>query len=211
MAQLVQSFVGDKALRLQNEEFVRKMAWGSDWSRLQISVNHAIPQATATFSDAFYYIGLCEGTTNTLKAGTTTEWVGCWVGSAGGNWVYSAGPPAGISQGGSNYKWGYKQGASLTTVSNVSVSNFVGVTFRDYWTLCIEQTAAGYNVAMRTPSTVPTIDRINREFELLSTVEQNPTSAINFSTNRRLDSVSVYWAFPSVGLELSEILVVRLT
>lgn len=211
MAQLVQSFVGDTALRLQGEEFVRKMAWGYDWRRLQISVNHAIPQATGTFSDAFYYIGLCEGTTNTLKAGSTTEWVGCWVGTAGSNWNYTAGPPGGITQGGNNYKWGYKQGASLTTVSNISVNNYIGTTYRDYWTLCIEQSAAGYNVAMRTPSAIPTIDRINREFELLSLVEQDPIRAINFSTNRRLDTVSIYWAFPSVGIELSEILVVRLT
>lgn len=206
MAQLVQSFVGDTALRLQGEEFVRKMAWGSNWKRLQIAVNHSIPQANGAISGASYYIGLCEGTTNTLKAGTTTEWVGCYAAT---DWGYTAGPPAGISIGGANYKWGYKQGASLTTVSNTSIGNYIGSTYRDYWIFAIEQSTAGYNVIMRTASSVPAIDRINREFEYLSVPDLDPIRAVNFSTNRRLDTVSIYWAFPSVGIELSEILVVR--
>lgn len=210
MAQLVQSFVGDTALRLQDEEFVRKMAWGSDWKRLQICVNHSVPQITGQIGNALYYIGLCEGTTNTLKAGTTTEWVGCWVGSAGANWAYTAGPPGGIAHGSNSFKWGYKQGATLNLVGNISANQYIGITFRDYWVVDIAQTATGYNVGFRAPSAPPTIDRINREFEILSTSEIDPDRAVNFSTNRRLDTVSVYWSFPSVGLELSEILVVRL-
>jgi len=212
MAQLVQSFVGDTALRLQDEEFVRTMAWGSDWKKLNIAVNHSAPQFNGTVNTpSGYYVGLCEGATDTFKSASCVEWVGCWIDGTTG-WNYTAGPPAGVQpNGGSNWKRGYKQGAVLTTSGNDAVVNFVPVTFRDYFIITIEQTAAGYLVLYRTPSVVPTLDTITSNFELIvNQTEQNTIRTLNFATNRRLDTVSIYWTLPSVGLEISEILVTRL-
>jgi len=207
MAAIVQTFSGDNALSLANEEFVRRMAWGSDWKRLRIAVNHS-GQFVGNFSNEFYYIGLCQGTTNTFK-GTTDEWVGFWVGSSPGTWSYTAGPPAGVTQGGSNGKWGYKIGGVLTQSGATSVNNYIGKTNRDFWWVDIEQTSTGYNVGRRTPSAVPAVDIFGRDFEMRSNQAELSYSAVNFATNRLLDSVSVYWTYAAVPLEISEILVVR--
>jgi len=207
MAAIVQTFSGDNALSLANEEFVRKMQWGSDWRRLRIAINHS-GQFVGNFSNEFYYIGLCQGTTNTFK-GTTDEWVGFWVGTAGGTWSYTAGPPAGVTQGGSNGKWGYKIGATLTQAGATSVNNYIGKTNRDFWFVDIEQTPTGYAVGRRTPSSVPAVDTFGRQFEFYSNQSENSGSAFAMTTNRLLDSVSIYWTYATVPLEISEILVVR--
>ncbi len=209
MASIVQTFVGDNALRLNNEEFVRKMAWGTDWKRIGIRVNHS-GLFVGNFSNEFYYIGVCQGTTNTFKSGSCDEWVGFWVGSAGGTWNYTAGPPSGVTQGGSNGKWGYKIGSVLTQSGATSVNNYIGGTNRGYWVVDIEKTATGYNVGRSTPSVPPAVDTFGRQFEMYAQQnDSNSYSAVNFSTNGLLDSVSVYWTYAAVGLEISEIIVVR--
>lgn len=209
MASIVQTFVGDNALRLNNEEYVRRMAWGTDWKRIRIAVNHS-GQWVGNFSNEYYYIGICQGTTNTFKSGSCDEWVGFWVGSSGGTWFYTAGPPSGVTQGGANGKWGYKIAGVLTTVNNTSVNNYIGGTNRNYWVAEIEKTATGYIVGRDTPSVIPTVDVFGRNFEMYAQqAESNNFSAVNFSTNGLLDSVSVYWTYAAVGVEISEILVVR--
>jgi hypothetical protein len=209
MASIVQTFVGDNALSLANEEFVRRMAWGANWKRLAIWVNLS-GQWVGNIANADFYIGLCQGTTNTFK-GTTDEWVGIYVaGVFGGGWNYTAGPPAAIGTGGSNPRWGYKVGASLTFVGNVSSGSYIPKTNRDWWTLFIEQTATGYLVTYRTPSAIPTVDTFGRRFEMYANgADAAPDRAVNFSTNRLLDSVSLYWTYATIGLEISEIVVVR--
>lgn len=210
MAQLVQSFGADEtALRLQNEELVRQMYWGHNWSRLAIGVNLSLPGANATFGLPTLYVGLCQGTTNGTKSSSTVEFVGARI--TGQNFTYAAGPPARVSF--SQYQWVNKIGAVTTSFGNNSITQYIGVSLRDYAILHIEQTASGYGVQFRLPTAVPPVDVFGRSFEMYSQQTEPsggiPYNAVNFSSNRLLDTVSIYWDYPSVGLEISEILVVR--
>lgn len=189
------------------------MTWGSDWKRLIVAVNHSVPEATSTFVGAEgYYIGLCQGTANTYKSTATDEWVGGWIGDVGTSWNYLAGPPAVLRTGGGAYpSVGYKQGSTRTHAGGASLLNYVGVSVRSYWTLAIEHTVTGYAARMYNTATSPSSDKFGREFELLACqTDYAPDIAINFATNRRLDTLSIYWGTPSVGLEISELLVVRM-
>lgn len=209
MADLVQSFVGDTALRLLDNEFIRKMAWGSNWQRLSICVNHSAPTCVGVINPV-YYIGLNQGTDNGVKSSASPEWVGAWVGD-GTNWGFTGGPPGGITQGGTNPRAGYKIGASLTLTGSTSSNNYVPITFRDYWLVMIGQTATGYSVVVRTPAVVPPADTFGRPFEQIAcnTESTGGSFAVNFATNRLLDSVSIYWSHATTGVELSEVLVIR--
>lgn len=207
MASIVETFAGDRALQLNNEEFVRRMAWGSDWKRLAIGVNHSGQFVGNTVGNS-YYIGLCQGTDYGVKSASCVEWVGMYA--VGGTWNYVAGPPASLGIGGTNYRWGYKIGATLTQSGATSVGNSIGVTNRDYWICYIEQTAAGYTIRARTPSSTPTVDKWGQEFEfIMCQGDSQTTSTVNFATNRLLDSVNIYWDYAAIGIELSEIMVVR--
>jgi len=209
MADLVQSFVGDTALRLLNNEFIRKMAWGTDWQRIAICVNHSLPNVVADINP-IYYIGVNQGTDNGVKSSASPEWVGFWVGD-GTNWQYTAGPPGALGVGGTNPRVGYKIGASLTLSGSTSSGSYVPKTFRDYWIAMIGKTATGYTVNMRTPNVIPTADTITRAFEQISCSTETGIAnfAVNFASNRLLDSVSIYWSHATIGVELSEVLVIR--
>lgn len=213
MAQLVQSFASDTALRLQNEEFIRLMQWGTDWTHVQVSFRSAMPQGTGNLGSApILYVGLCQGTSDGYKSATTTEWVGWQWGN--GNWNYNAGPPSYYAING-GWARSYKVGASVTTGTFVSSTSSLPVSFRWYTTFNFVKTATGYTLGYAIQNSAFTAaypDLTDPNFLMYATQEANAGNfgAVNFATNNLLDAVSFYWSYPSVGLELSSILVVRI-
>lgn len=67
----------DKGLSLANEEFVRKMSIGSNWTMLRIGVQCSwVTDCQTSLSSAAFVIGVCSGVTNTYTQATTTNFVG---------------------------------------------------------------------------------------------------------------------------------------
>jgi len=60
MASIVENIIGDRALQLGSEEFVRKMAIGNNWNLLRIAARVQI-NGMATISAPRLQLGLCDG------------------------------------------------------------------------------------------------------------------------------------------------------
>ena len=216
MAQLVQSFTGDTALRLQDEEYIRKMQWGTDWTHVKIGFLCAMPQATGNLgAQPILYVGLCQGTSDGRKSASTTEWVGWQWGNGVNNWNYnSIAGPINFYLANGGWARSYKVGASVTTGAFVSSSSYLPVNFRYFYTFDFLRTTTGYNLGYTMRSAAFTaadadVNEIN--FLMYTPVDTSGTfGAVDFATNNLLDAVSFYWNYPSVGLELSSIVVVRI-
>lgn len=65
----------DKYLALANEEYVRTLAIGSNWTQLRIGIMYAIP-GTANIPSAKLCVGLCASAFDPLSASTTGHFVG---------------------------------------------------------------------------------------------------------------------------------------
>ena len=210
MAQLVQSFGGDTAIRLQNEEFVRKMTIGTDWTQLRLSLLLSTPQGTGTIFSPTLYMGLCQGTTDTYKSTTTTDWAGIRFGQGLSNWTFNAGPPTYFSTG--NARSVISRSGNTTTQygSVISVTEYMPIGIRAYYAIDILKTATGYSIGSVTPGGIPTVDVT--EWAALFAGHQDTTAnfvAANYATNNLLDTVSIYWDFAPIGLEISSILITR--
>ena len=95
------NLIGDKYLTLANEEFVRTLAIGSDWTRLRLGLLLALtPDGTNDLQGADLVWGLCAGKTNPFGAASTTNFLGMKFGTSFGPEVlnYSA-------NGGNPYFW----------------------------------------------------------------------------------------------------------
>ena len=82
MADIVQTIVGDNALRLGNEEFVRPLSFGTNWNFLRIGCRLAF-NGTANITTARFHIGLCVGSTDTFKSDSCVQHVGGAIGPGG--------------------------------------------------------------------------------------------------------------------------------
>ena len=96
----------DKGLTLSNEEFVRTLSVGSNWSRMRIGIHFGF-RSPINFS-AVSALGLCSGKTNPFNAVSTTNFIGMnWgsLNSTTANWGYYYGPPYNaVSQGMTTFK-----------------------------------------------------------------------------------------------------------
>lgn len=80
----------EKRLELTSGYLGRKMAWGSDWHRLQIALLVSFSGTSNFTSDLA--IGVCNGTTNMYNSTTCANWVGMLNDPAGpATWTYNAG------------------------------------------------------------------------------------------------------------------------
>lgn len=210
MAQIVQSFGGDNAIRLQNEEFVRQMWWGTNWVHIRISLLMAMPQGVGTIFSPTLFIGACQGTTNTYKSSTTTEWVGMRLGQGVANWTYNAGPPAYFSTGNARIAINRIGNTTTTFGSVISVTEYIPIGIRASYQVDILKTTTGYSVGSATPGSIPTVD-VN-EWAAMYAGNQDISGnfrTVNYATGGLLDSISLYWDFAPVPLEISSILVVK--
>jgi len=95
------NLVSDKYLSLANEEFVRTLAIGSNWSRLRLGMLMALtPDEPNNLGGVLFTLGLCAGKTNPFGAASTTNFFGALFGSnpAGNTLTY-------VANSGSPYYW----------------------------------------------------------------------------------------------------------
>lgn len=60
MANIVEAFVGDLSLELGNEQFIRPMVIGTNWSKIRIGLHFTINGAS-TINNAGLLVGVCAG------------------------------------------------------------------------------------------------------------------------------------------------------
>jgi len=84
---------GSRRLQLGDEEFARTIAFGSRWSKIKIGITVGFNGA-ATFTSTML-MGMCAGTANTYKAGSTDGFFGVcpYLFSSDITWTYAGGPP----------------------------------------------------------------------------------------------------------------------
>ena len=117
MASIVENIIGDKALSLAGEEFVRKLSFGNNWNKIRIGVIWRINGA-ATMTACRFHLGLNNGDTNTFASSTCSGNLAIFPG-----W-YAGGVPPTFTYDGANsryqttiYSWSYsyKVGNSITS------------------------------------------------------------------------------------------------
>lgn len=122
----VRSFnlIEDKYLALGNEEYVRTLALGSNWSRLRLGLLAALtPEGTSDLQGTQFVWGLCAGRTNPFGAESTTNFLGLKVGinATGDVLTYNA-------NSGNPYFWAgrsvMKKVGATRTVANVNGTEF---------------------------------------------------------------------------------------
>jgi hypothetical protein len=74
MASIVENIVGDKALQLGNEEFVRPLNFGNNWNYIRIIARVTI-NGSATINSPRFQFGVCDGWTNTFAAPSGVSYV----------------------------------------------------------------------------------------------------------------------------------------
>jgi hypothetical protein len=101
MAFIVEPIALDRALQLGNEEFIRPMSFGTNWSKIRIGVVAAL-NATQGLRQAGFLMGVCAGAGSSWKTVNTSEFVGVHFGATVENstYAYVLGPPAYFTQAG---------------------------------------------------------------------------------------------------------------
>lgn len=94
MAAIVDSLLdGNRRLQIGNEEFVRGLSFGSNWTKVRIGIRFTVNDTGGgnISSPANFFVGLCEGTTNTFFSNNTTGFIGCNNSTGLNNaWSYNA-------------------------------------------------------------------------------------------------------------------------
>ncbi|MBI1178460.1 hypothetical protein GC207_13580 [bacterium] len=110
------NLVSDKYLSLANEEWVRTLAIGSNWTKLRVGVLLALtPDGTNNLAGTNLLFGLCAGKTNPFGAATTTNFLGMKFGANA-----SSDPLTYVANSGNPYYWSgrgviKKVGATVTS------------------------------------------------------------------------------------------------
>ena len=116
----------DKALQLENEEFGRLLAIGSDWTYLRIGVMYNIvPDGTNNIATADIRLGGSNGADKHIGSGTDKLWYGNHLGAnsgtaiTGGTWTHNAGSgdPYFVSSGNTRIR---QAGTTLSGAGNSS-------------------------------------------------------------------------------------------
>lgn len=95
------NLVGDKYLSFGNEEWVRTLAIGSDWTRLRLGMLAALtPDGTNNLNGCRLVWGLCSGKTNPFGDVNTTNFLGMNFGSS-----VSSDTLTYVDNGGEPYLW----------------------------------------------------------------------------------------------------------
>ena len=102
-------------LRLTQEEYVRPLGFGSNWTKLRIGVLLAIVDTGGTLTTVNFAVGVCSGTAGFGSASTTHAVVLAFDTPPGSNYTYNAG---------SGYPY-YAQGVGNKFVRRVGSTNTV--------------------------------------------------------------------------------------
>jgi hypothetical protein len=228
MPYISQSFVGDQALQLGNEEFVRTMSFGANWRKVRIGIYYSIYcnvdalNNVAMAANAALWLGLCQGSGGGFTNPVPTDAVAFNINY--GNYVlqYHSTPPGYYGFGFNPGRMTWKYGPAVTNV-NQSTSlgtNSAAGTYRysmyvDY-SLSAGPPSATMGVTNWQDTSAPSGDQSRTVFLTNMQAENSMTGLIpiigtgfTYTGNFKLDSVCVYWNRCMPVFLLSEVCVTR--
>jgi hypothetical protein len=89
MASIVENIIGNKALQLGNEEFVRKLSFGNSWTFMRVGIYFRVMGTSTILHQPRLQIGLNNGDQNTFRSPTCAGYSGTAIGYASNNtWTY---------------------------------------------------------------------------------------------------------------------------
>lgn len=233
MANIVDSVIGDRAVQLGSEEFVRQMSFGGNWSKIRIGMLLML-NGNSSIATARLGAGVCVGTTNTFSSSSCTGWVGGTNDQSLGSLTYDA----------VNFRYGFGGGAAtlysvLTKVGNV-ITTTAGGTNQGWiaapagnkpmpfvWEIYKLPTApvGTYAVSCIAPNTTAQAIACSRT-NLMYMLEDEAATSTVFTTYAALtqgnsasyqtlngspDTVSIIWNKASPTVEFSNLTVVRIS
>lgn len=226
MASIVENIVGDKALQLGNEEFVRKMAIGNNWNRLRIGCR-LIVNGTADISAPRFYLGLNNGDQETFSSSSCAGWIGSGTNPSIGNvWVYGT----------TTYRYGRigtlpfmlfakKLGSTTTeTTAGTQTDSYLAtpgsgptIVYADFF----RTSSSTYTVTWRQADSGHAV-LSTTFYDLLRCMEDETSGgyATNFTDTTgtstsitgmpsNFDTVSIYWNKSTPTIEISDLSIVR--
>ena len=219
MANIVENILGDKALQLGNEEFLRQFSFGTDWRSIRIGLRWGV-NMSGTLATPAFVIGVNSGTTYGYRDANTVEFAGATLAHGSTTWTYAAGPPAYFS-----YGW-YRTYTRIAGVTTSYISSSLGVygpilpTRGIIYLDVVKKTATGQLTAglvqPSNPATAQT-DWTQDWLYRFMDVDITPWSgawggggvAMTYNGNYTFDSVSISWNDAVNTIEISDILVTR--
>lgn len=218
MAEIVETFAGDRRLRLYNEDFARKLGIGTSWTKIRIGIRISV-QATSQVNSTAFTFGVCQGDTNTFKSGSTTDFIGAiFGGSVTANFTYLAGPPAtlqttllsGIARIGSTN--------TIVTATNQTISiSATPATVRSILLVDIEKNFTNNKILTWAPNQnnaqfdQPIGTLMNfMEADTLTGMSVGATANIPYSGAGLWDTLNISWNNAIQPLEISDVIVTRI-
>ena len=230
MASIVENIIGNKALQLGGEEFVRKLSFGNDWRKLRIGIRLIVNGSANIPAPRRLVMGLCDGDQFTYLSGSCLSFAGSgWGLNNGGVWTYDGvnGRYA-MYAGGSVHYVLAKVGAAITeTSTGDNTPHYVktGISGTPHMLLVditrassSSYTVQGYAPDGTTILNLPDVYNfmLTTESEYYSTLvgivdtyvdRMNSATATGLSSN--LDTLSIYWSLASPTVEITDVCVLR--
>lgn len=233
--QRVISSVNDKRLVLFNSQVARQLSIGSSWNYLRIGIRFGV-QGTATFGPFRLFVGVTSGVDHVYYSDYCQHALVCVLGlsvtnatysaTAGGTYSLGSGPVvySKISQTETSQQASYVGGTATYVAADAPNRNcFQTYDFVKLGGGLFTCVMNGAQSSSGTPVGNVSYDVIRAAMLSTSYIDsaaiaglnqgtpRNTTVALNEGTNGAFDSVYVYWRHPTVGLEISDIIVSRLS
>jgi hypothetical protein len=220
---------GSRRLSLGNEEFVRTMMFGSQWTKLKIGVIMGM-NGGATFSSTLL-MGLCAGTTNTFNSTSCDGFFGiaALTYPTAPSWTFAASPngytnasglkkevhrvgsgAATVTAGNTTPAWAFSDAGSAMSMWSITITKSLG------WSHLIAVEAHANTIAQSVlPANFDYPFVINLENENGTSyvwglqADDTATTEISWAGNPLLDSFSFIWGTASPTLDIAHIGVVR--
>lgn len=225
MATIVENITGDKAIQLGNEELVRKLGYGTNWTKLKIGCRLCV-NGTANVTTPRFQMGLCVGDQFTFASSSCIQYVGtCTNETATMTYNGSDGFVYGES---TNFPYVTKVGASASYSIIGGASNMyypsggsgrTGITYViltkvSATSMSIEGCYLSATEYLLTPTTYDLLRIMDDEASTTAftnnfVTQFGPRTISGMSNVVDLDTLSIYWSHSTPTVDVHDICVVR--
>lgn len=232
--QRVVSAVNDKRLVLFNSQIARQLSIGSTWTYLRIGVRFAI-QGTATFGPFRMFVGVTSGVDHVWASDYCQHALGFMHGTNVTTSTYNATAGGTYALGQSPIMMSkVSQTEVVQSIYTLASASYVAADAPNrncFETFDIIKIGGGiYTGVTNGGVSISGTSIANISYDLIRAAmlapdytqaatiaglgagaPRNTGTALNEGTNGAFDSVCVYWRHPSIGLEISDVLVARIS
>ena len=234
MASIVENIIGDRALQLGSEEFVRKMAIGNNWNFLRIAARIQV-NGLADIAAPRLQLGLCDGDQATFTS-ANCNYVGATLNvENSARWRFSSDTYRGGVTAITNGALGVKKIINTTTEQalGVAIENYIAAASLGnpslYFVDVLRASASSYTVYFnrcQLSQVTNAAANLTSTYAFLRCAEDElltSTFAANYITSytaasadatltgmsANMDTVSIYWNHSTPTVEISDLSIIR--